>query len=180
VGSTRRLPFLVKWAVSQSHAIRYEDPEQMLLWADLARLFDEDCTPEAAGSRMRCSDLRARAWGQLGNALRVRSLRPEAKSALDNALRAVWQQGLLLRELNHLDAAEDALLQACAGFSRRHLPHETAIISLDLADLYLQQGAWRKMERVARIAMPLLRGLQLEKPTLALQIQLARAQARKE
>lgn len=73
---------LVELFVQRSHAARYQDARLMLRWARLARLMAERCSTEKAGSGTLLADLRARAWGQLGNALRVTGRLREAERAL--------------------------------------------------------------------------------------------------
>lgn len=73
---------LVELLIERSHAARYQDPRTMLRWARLARLMAARCSAAKAGSEARLADLRARAWGQLGNALRVTGRLREAERAL--------------------------------------------------------------------------------------------------
>ncbi len=79
-------PGLVGYLVDLSHAARYQDPEEMLHLADLARLAADACTAESVGSEARLSDLKTRAWGHFGNSLRVRSQLPEAQEAIAIAM----------------------------------------------------------------------------------------------
>lgn len=78
-------PALVRLLVERSHAARYRDPEEMLQWSDLARIAAEACSPESTGGEMKLADLRTRAWGQHGNALRVCGRQHEAERALTRA-----------------------------------------------------------------------------------------------
>jgi tetratricopeptide (TPR) repeat protein len=70
-GGRTAIPFLTKWLLARSHAVRHEAPGEMLHWALMARLAADSCSAAVAGSAARLADLRARALGQLGNALRV-------------------------------------------------------------------------------------------------------------
>src|SRR4051794_22617822 len=78
-------PHLVHWLVERSHGDRYSDPNAMLHWASLARSIATRCSPEALGSAAKTSDLRARAWSQYGNALRVAGRLREASEAMITA-----------------------------------------------------------------------------------------------
>jgi len=79
------IPFLIRWLVDRSHAYRYRNPEKVLEFALLARLAADACSAEIAGSAARLADLRCRAWGQLGNALRICSRLSEAEEMLAKA-----------------------------------------------------------------------------------------------
>jgi tetratricopeptide (TPR) repeat protein len=81
------VPQLIEKLLDRSHSVRYEDPEAMLHWADLARALASRSTPDALGSSTRLANLQARAWGQYGNALRVAGRLPEAENALLTAQR---------------------------------------------------------------------------------------------
>ena len=78
---------LVDLLLERSRALRYRDPGEMLRLADLARLVVERLDPERYGDAV-VADLRARAWGDLGNAQRVAGNLREAEAALAEA--AAW------------------------------------------------------------------------------------------
>ncbi len=81
-------PQLVQRLLDRSNSVRYEDPEEMLHWATLARAIASRSTEVTlGGSASRLSHLRARAWGQYGNALRLAGKLREAESALITAHR---------------------------------------------------------------------------------------------
>lgn len=299
-------PAIVKDLMDRSHHVRYRDPEEMLRLADLARLASEACSPSQAGQELRLADLRGRAWGQFGNALRVNGRLREAEAALmsadnyrgagtgdpmlrasrlerwtslrtaqglyDNAvelaeeagqiyrelgethllastmvqkaiaylyagepesairtlnraiplidheddpnlllaachnlihayvaldrpeqalllysevrtlyrefddpmilLRAAWQEGNLLRDLGHLRAAETILFNAREGFLERSLTYEAALISLDLAAIYVKLGLSEDLKQTVAAAVPIFRALGVDREALAALLQL--------
>jgi tetratricopeptide (TPR) repeat protein len=294
-------PQLVEFLFESGHQLRYQDPERMLHLNKLAILAAEHCTAEAAGGELRLADLRARAWGHYGNALRVcahlreaeeafarahrecregtgdpplkaslleqlASLRihqrrfeeaidaaeaagqiyrelgnshllatsvirkanakvlagePEAAVDLINSaiplidceadpqlllaachnlvrcyidlaqpeqalsiytetrdlyrefddplivLRAHWQEGQLLRDMGHPRQAESRLLEAQKGFLDRGLIYEAAVLSLDLAALYLTTGSSEDVRQTAAAAVPIFRALGVDRDALA-------------
>lgn len=300
-------PSFVRHLVDESHSVRYRDPDRMVHLANLARLAAEACSTRAAGSERKRSDLRAHAWRQYGNALRVRgrlheadeaiaaarrhleagtrdpllqaqfctlaavSLRidqrrfPEAIALCEEAgeiykdieddhafastlvqkaiallysgeteeavrtlnqaipriddardphlllaachnlvrcyadlgrpehalsifsemrelyrrfddplirLRSAWQEALLLRDLGHLRAAETALLELRQGFVDRELLYEAALVSLDLASVYVKLRAEAELRQTVSETVPIFRALGVGRELLASLLQL--------
>jgi tetratricopeptide (TPR) repeat protein len=79
------VPQLVQPLIERSHAARYADPESMLHWAQLARSIAARSGAEAVGNATRLADLKGRAWGHYGNALRVNGRLREAEAAMVTA-----------------------------------------------------------------------------------------------
>jgi tetratricopeptide (TPR) repeat protein len=79
------VPQLVQPLIERSHAARYADPESMLHWAQLARSIAARSAAEAVGNATRLADLKGRAWGHYGNALRVNGRLREAEAAMVTA-----------------------------------------------------------------------------------------------
>jgi tetratricopeptide (TPR) repeat protein len=299
-------PAFVRALIDHSHSLRYQDADAMLHFAGLARSAAESCTAERAGGERRLADLRTRAWGAYGNALRVSgrpleageaiataqanrargtgdpSLRawlleritpllifqgryPEAIETCDQAgeiynelgethlyaialtqkaiaatyagdgeravqtlnqaiplidpeedphlllaachnlircyidldrpdqalmiyaetrtlyqefndplilLRMAWQEGQLLRDLGHLRAAEAALLRARKGYLDRSLAYEVALVSLDLATVYVKLGLVEELRQTVASTVPIFRALRVGIETLAALLQL--------
>jgi tetratricopeptide (TPR) repeat protein len=78
-------PQFVQGLIDRSHSTRYSDPEEMLHWALLARTAAERCSEQASGGAARLADLRAGAWAQFANALRVTGRLREAEMAMEAA-----------------------------------------------------------------------------------------------
>jgi tetratricopeptide (TPR) repeat protein len=78
-------PKVVELLLDRSHAARYNDSREMIRYARLARAMAERCDAWSAGGQAQLADLRARAWGQLGNALRVAGRLNQASKALRRA-----------------------------------------------------------------------------------------------
>jgi tetratricopeptide (TPR) repeat protein len=76
---------LVEALVERSHSVRYQDPEQMLRDARLAVAAAEALRADTPMARAALCDARARAWGQLANAHRVRNEFARAQSAFEKA-----------------------------------------------------------------------------------------------
>lgn len=298
-------PSVVRTFIDRSHASRYKDAEETLHFAHLARVAAEACSPEDAGGELRLADLRARAWGQYGNALRLCSWPREAEEAfviagqyrrqgtgdpmlrawllerttalyrmqrcfkeaiemceeagqiyqeLDESqllagtliqkaiatlysgeavqaarilnqaiplinvedsnllmaachnlircyidldrpdqalalysesralyqesddplilLRMAWQEGVLLRDLGHLRAAETALLRARKGYQEMGLPYEVALSSLDLASVYVKLGLVDEVKRTVTATVPIFHALRVKVEILAALLQL--------
>jgi tetratricopeptide (TPR) repeat protein len=300
------VPALVRALIDRSHTVRYRNTEEMLHRANLARLCAEACETGPAGGELRLADLRTRAWGQYGNALRVNSRPREAEGAFaiaqsyresgtgdpllrawllekivplttfqgrfDNAiaqcdeageiyrelgerhlmastmvqkaiafvysgeaesaarilnqaiplvdheedphmllaachnlircyidlgrpeqalqiyaeirelyqefddplivLRVAWQESHLLRDLGHLRAAEAALLRARKGYMEKELAYEVALVSLDLATVYVKLGLVKELKETVASTVPIFQSLRVELETLAALLQL--------
>jgi tetratricopeptide (TPR) repeat protein len=101
----------------------------------------------------------------------VRELYQESSDPLI-LLRAAWQEGQLLRDLGHLRAAESALLRARKGYQERKLSYEVALVSLDLASVYVKLGLVEELKRTVLTTLPIFHALRVGLETLAALLQL--------
>jgi tetratricopeptide (TPR) repeat protein len=162
-------PGLVPLLVDASHAARYDDPERMLHYANLARLV-ADASVTGEGHRPAIDDLRANAWGQFGNALRVMGRLREAEEAMaqaqafleagsgDRLLRArLFEQIATLHTFQRqFDSAAALLDSSIAIYEERNERHALArpLVQKAIASIYAgdPESAIRQLNR----AIPLI------------------------
>ncbi|MEM9291552.1 MAG: hypothetical protein AAGD01_07725 [Acidobacteriota bacterium] len=82
-------------------------------------------------------------------------------------LRRQWVAGKIAAGLGEVEDAEVALRQAREGFIRQGLGYDTALVSLDLSALLLQQGRTIEVRELARQMISLFTSLDLEQEALS-------------
>jgi tetratricopeptide (TPR) repeat protein len=164
---------MVQKAIASLYAGEAEDAVRILNQA--IPLIDADGDPHlllaACHNLVRCYiDL-----GRPEQALSIYSETRDLYKKLDDPLirlRAAWQEGQLLRDMGHLRAAESVLLQARQGFVERNLLYEAALISLDLAAVYVRLQAEQELQQTVSETVRIFRGLGVDREALASLLQL--------
>ncbi len=78
-----------------------------------------------------------------------------------------WVEGKIARGLGQPDRAEELLLKARTGFQEQDAAYEIALVSLELAGLYAEQGRTAEMKRLAEEMVPIFSSRQIHREALA-------------
>lgn len=81
--------------------------------------------------------------------------------------RRCWIEGKIARGLEQPERAEELLLNARAGFQEQAAGYEIALISLELAGLYAEQGRTAEIKRLAEEMLPIFSSRQIHREALA-------------
>jgi tetratricopeptide (TPR) repeat protein len=81
--------------------------------------------------------------------------------------RRKWVKGKISRGLGQADQAESLFLAARDGFIQEGIPYDTALVSLELATLYAEQGRTADLKRLAEEMVPIFSSLHIHREALA-------------
>ncbi|MFY9823481.1 MAG: tetratricopeptide repeat protein [Thermoanaerobaculia bacterium] len=81
--------------------------------------------------------------------------------------RRSWVRGKIARGLGQLQQAETRFLAARDGFVKEGVPYDTALVSLELALLYAEQGRTEELKRLAADMVPIFTSRHIHRETLA-------------
>jgi tetratricopeptide (TPR) repeat protein len=78
-----------------------------------------------------------------------------------------WVEGRIARGLGQREQAESLLLAARDGFLSEGAAYDTALVSLEVASLYAEQGRMAELKRIAAEMMPIFSSRQIHREALA-------------
>jgi len=78
-----------------------------------------------------------------------------------------WVRARILRGLGKVELAESLFLSARDGFLAEGIPYDTALVSLELATLYAEEGRTADLKRLAGEMLPIFTSLQIHREALA-------------
>lgn len=107
-----------------------------------------------------------RHWEALTLLPEAHSLAEEVGSHLDH-LRVLWVEGLIALDLSWYERAEKALNTVRKGFVDKHIGYDAALVSLDLAGLYLRQGRTTETRQLALEMLPIFQSRDIHREALA-------------
>jgi tetratricopeptide (TPR) repeat protein len=81
--------------------------------------------------------------------------------------RRKWVKGKISYGLGQVEPAESLFLSARDGFIHEGIPYDTALVSLDLAVLYAEQGRMADLKRLAAEMVPIFSSLHIHREALA-------------
>jgi hypothetical protein len=81
--------------------------------------------------------------------------------------RRKWVKGKIVRGLGQSNQAESLFLAARDGFVAEGIPYDTALVSLELATLYAEQGRTADLKRLAEEMLPIFSSLHIHREALA-------------
>jgi len=96
----------------------------------------------------------------------VRRLHQQLGNAID-MLRLRWLEGKLNAGLGLHNRAEREFQEVQEAFVEKNIPYDAALVSLDIATLYLEQGRTAEIKRLATEMLPIFQILDIHREALA-------------
>lgn len=96
----------------------------------------------------------------------LRSLHEKFGNRLD-LLRLRWMEGQIAAELGDTGRAESSFEAVRKGFIEAGIGYDAALVSLDLASLYLSQGDSEKVARLAQEILPIFKSRDVHREAIA-------------
>jgi tetratricopeptide (TPR) repeat protein len=81
--------------------------------------------------------------------------------------RRKWVRGKIARGKGQIDLAEKLFTAAREGFLAEDIPYDTALVSLDLALIYAEQGRTAELKRLAEEMLPIFTSRQIHREAFA-------------
>ncbi len=81
--------------------------------------------------------------------------------------RRKWVRGKIARGLGQPRLAESLFMAVRDGFVEEGVPYDTALVSLEIATLYAEQGRTQDLKRLAQEMLPIFSSLQVHREALA-------------
>jgi tetratricopeptide (TPR) repeat protein len=81
--------------------------------------------------------------------------------------RRKWLKAKIARGLGQHDTAEALFIEARGGFIAEGIPYETAVVSLELATLYAEQGRTAELKRLAEEIVPFFASRHIHREAIA-------------
>ncbi len=134
------------------------------------KLVDTDQEPRLALAANHSLIINLNELGQQDEALALlENSRPMYKRLGEriNLMRLRWLEARLARSRDELEEAERALTEARQAFINQHLTHEAALVSLELAALYLEQGRTAEIKVLARDIFTIFNSIDLKREAFA-------------
>ena len=96
----------------------------------------------------------------------TRALHVELGNRMDLA-RFDWLEGTILRDSGDLEAGEVVLTKVKQFFAEREIAHDTALVSLDLAAIYLRQQRTHELKELAGEMLTIFHALRVHREAIA-------------
>lgn len=133
---------LAEQIVQESFATGFKNVSRSLELARLAVTLVDLLSPESCAGREGLDSLRARAWGQLGNALRINQDFPEAERVFETAQALIEQPG----RVGLLDKARVIDLLASLRKDQRRFAEASHLLDR-VSSIYRRLGQWHLLGR---------------------------------